>query len=252
MYSPIVNIATGRIGGVQTVLRWQHPTRGLLAPDEFLEAAERTGLIVRIGAWVLESAFSTIARWNEHRPDGDELYLSVTVSPRQLDDPSLAECIEAQLEASGLASRLVYLTFKVNDGTISDDGLARQQLSALQSAGVTLAIDNFGTGHSTLESVRDLPVRGVRIAPSFIATIDRDDRGRSLVAGMIDLLHRLDLVVVADGVDRASQHVILAALGCDYGQGARFGVAQPWNELAASAALAAHVTLEQPGGAVAR
>jgi diguanylate cyclase (GGDEF)-like protein len=251
VYSPIVNINTGRVGGVQTVLRWQHPTRGLLEPEHFVEAAEHTGLIVPIGAWVMATAFATVARWNDRRPPEDQLHLSLGLSPRQLDDPELARRVDEQLRASGLASRLLYVAFKVSDGMLSTEGIARQQLAALHAAGVTLAIDDFGTGHSTLESVRDLPVRGVRIASSFVATIDRDDRSRRLVAGMIDLLHRLDLVVVADGVERASQHEILSALSCDYGQGIRLGRPQPWDELVHSPALADRNALEQPGSAAA-
>jgi diguanylate cyclase (GGDEF)-like protein len=251
-YSPIVNIATGRVGGVQTILQWQHPTRGLLAPDEFLEAAQRTGLIVPIGAWVMARAFDTIARWNEGRPAEDHLYLSVSVSPRELEDPNLAHRVDEFSRASGLAPHYVYLAFKVSEKTTASDGVARRQLTALEAAGITLAIDDFGTGHSTLESVRDLPVRGVRIAPSFTATVDHDDRGRRLVAGMIDLLHRLDLLVLADGVDRASQLEILAALGCDYGQGERVGVPQPWDELVTSPALAGRGALAHPSSAPVR
>jgi EAL domain-containing protein (putative c-di-GMP-specific phosphodiesterase class I) len=233
-YQPIVDLRSRSIVGVEALLRWRHPERGLLAPAEFLEPAERTGLIVPIGTWVLANACATVARWNRERPDGVPLHLSINLSPRQLAEHNFADEVARTLTCEGIDAHEVHLAFEMTESWMAADALGDQrQLQALHELGVTLAVDDFGTGYSTLSHVTELPVTVVKIDRSFVAPLTRDERDVAIVRGIIDLAHNIHLKVVAEGVETEEQYHILVELGCDYAQGFYLGRPQPPETLVA-------------------
>jgi diguanylate cyclase (GGDEF)-like protein len=227
-YQPIVEMRTRRTVGVEALLRWNHPERGLLAPIEFLEPAERTGLIVPIGQWVIANAAATVARWNRDREPADHLQLSVNLSPRQLAEQHFVEDVAQVLGAHGIDPRDVRLSFELTESWMAVDSSGEQRrLRALHDLGITLAVDDFGTGYSSLTYVKDLPVTVVKIDRSFVAPMGRDPRDLAIVRGIIDLAHNIELTVVAEGVETEEQYQQLVKLGCDYAQGFHLGRPQP-------------------------
>jgi diguanylate cyclase (GGDEF)-like protein len=236
-YQPIVDVASRHIVGVEALLRWQHPERGLLSPSEFLEPAERTGLIVPIGEWVLATACTTVTRWNRTRPLDEHLHLAVNLSPRQLAEPDLVQRTMAVLSAAGIDPRELRLSFELteNFGAVHETR-ERDRLMELSTLGVHLAIDDFGTGYSSLGYVKDLPVSVVKIDRTFVEGICERPRDRAIVRGVIELAHSIDLWVVAEGVETEAQYAALVALGCDYAQGFLIGYPEPAEHLFARAA----------------
>jgi diguanylate cyclase (GGDEF)-like protein len=223
-YQPIVEMRSRRIVGVEALLRWNHPERGLLAPAEFLEPAERTGLIVPIGLWVIADACATVGRWNRDRAPGDHLHLSVNLSPRQLAEHHFVDEVARLLADEGVDPREVRLSFELTESWMAVDAAGEQRrLQALHDLGITLAVDDFGTGYSSLAYVKDLPVTVVKIDRSFVAPLGRHPRDLAIVRGIIDLAHNIDLMVVAEGVETEDQYRQLVALGCDYAQGFHLG-----------------------------
>jgi len=231
-YQPIIDVATRRVIGVEALVRWNHPERGLLLPGEFLEPAERTGLIVPIGEWVLATACATVTGWNRPREPEDHLHLAVNLSPRQLADSDIAEVVRAVLAEGDIDPAELRLSFELTESWVAvDENAERQALGELHGLGITLAIDDFGSGYSSLAYVRDFPVRVVKIDRLFIAGLGTRDRDRTIVRGIIELAHNLGLIVVAEGIETEAQYRELAGLGCDHAQGFLFGPPQPEHEL---------------------
>jgi diguanylate cyclase (GGDEF)-like protein len=227
-YQPIVEMQTRRTVGVEALLRWNHPERGLLAPAEFLEPAERTGLIVPIGQWVIANAAATVARWNRERAHDDHLHLSVNLSPRQLAEQNFVDDVARVLGANGIDPQEVRLSFELTESWMAvESSSERSRLRALHDLGITLAVDDFGTGYSSLTYVKDLPVRVVKIDRSFVAPLGRSPRDLAIVRGIIDLAHNISLMVVAEGVETEEHFRQLLELGCDYAQGFHLGRPQP-------------------------
>jgi EAL domain-containing protein (putative c-di-GMP-specific phosphodiesterase class I) len=213
-------------------VRWDHPEHGLLLPSEFLEPAERTGLIVPIGEWVLATACATVRGWNRPRPREDHIQLAVNLSPRQLAESDIAECVRAALADGDIDPSELRLSFELTENWVAlDESAGRRQLGKLHGLGITLAIDDFGSGYSSLAYVRDFPVRVVKIDRLFVAGLGTRDRDTMIVRGIIELAHNLGLVVVAEGIETEDQYRELAAFGCDHAQGFLFGAPQPAVEL---------------------
>jgi len=230
-YQPIVETATGHVMGVEALLRWRHPTRGLLLPSAFLDLAEQTGLIVPIGEWVLSQACGTIGMWNQRRGPEEQLALSVNLSARQLAEPDLSRRIKAIVDGSGVAPDSLRLTLEVTETLLPvDQGAATRCLASIHDLGVQLAIDDFGTGYASLSYVMDLPITVVKIDQSFVARIGRDPRGEAVVNAVIQLAHTLGLKVVAEGVESDAQLEFLSDASCDYIQGFLFCRPQPATE----------------------
>ncbi len=231
-YQPIVDMRSRRIVGVEALLRWNHPERGLLAPAEFLEPAERTGLIVPIGQWVIATACATVAGWNRNRAAHDHLHLSVNLSPRQLAEQNFVEEVARLLAAEGVDPREIRLSFELTESWMAVDATGEQRrLQDLHDLGITLAVDDFGTGYSSLAYVKDLPVTVVKIDRSFVAPLGRDPRDLAIVRGIIDLAHNIQLSVIAEGVETEEQYQQLVELGCDFAQGYHLGRPQAPDEL---------------------
>jgi diguanylate cyclase (GGDEF)-like protein/PAS domain S-box-containing protein len=221
-YQPVVDAHSGQLVAAEALVRWRHPTLGLLAPFDFIGVAEDTGLIVRLGGQVLDEATRQAQAWRQLGIVDDEFYLSVNLATRQLQESDLADRVASALVDSGLPpSRLV---LEVTESALIESlDITVPRLLALRSLGVRLAIDDFGTGYSSLSYIADLPINFVKIDKSFVDRITAGPEGSAVVRGIIDLSHAMGFTCVAEGVERTDQRQILADLGCGYLQGFLFG-----------------------------
>ncbi|MFG1605891.1 putative bifunctional diguanylate cyclase/phosphodiesterase [Actinoplanes sp. NPDC049265] len=214
-YQPLIRLATGEVAGVEALIRWHSPGRGLVSPVDFIPIAEESGLIVEIGRWVLETAAAQVARWRRTFPD---LTLNVNVSGHQLVYPRFADDVMRALAMAGLPSSAV--TLELTESVLmSEPDLARSGLLALRTLGVQLSIDDFGTGYSSLAYLRELPVDELKVDRAFIARAELTGEDLALVRTIVQLGQILGLRVVAEGIENAAQLDALRALGCAYGQG---------------------------------
>ncbi len=247
-YQPIVAIRTGRTAGFEALVRWEHPTRGLIRPDEFIDLAEETGLIEPIGAWVLENALAAAAQWRRH---GTGPYVSINVSARQFRTPGFVERVGLELSAADLPASAVMLEI-TESLLLRDDERVWSDLGTLRDLGVRVAIDDFGTGYSSLSYLGQTPIDVLKIDRSFVATIAGSGRQRALIDGVVRLAETLDLQVIAEGVETRADRDLLAEIGCPYGQGYLFDrplsardalrrLARERAELAAAPPAPAHV-----------
>jgi diguanylate cyclase (GGDEF)-like protein len=221
-YQPIVTLESTEIVGFEALVRWQHPTRGLVAPLAFIPLAEETGLIVPLGRWVLETACRQAAKWNRRRtaPDATPLFVSVNLSAREFAQADLVEDVAAILAKSGLDSSALEL--EITESVLMDQSEAGiRTLRRLRLLGVRLVLDDFGTGYSSLSYLKHLPLDTIKIDRSFVAGID-ETADRSIVEAVVALAHGLGLGVVAEGIETERQAERLLELGCDLGQGYLF------------------------------
>ena len=211
---PERSLRSGALVGLELLVRWPHPTRGLLTPDAFIGLAEESGLIVPLGRWVLRQACQQLASWQ--REGWGPPRLSVNVSPRQLQTGIVAELTSA-LADSGAdpASLCLELT---ESALLHDITTAAAVMGALTDLGVTLSIDDFGTGFSSLSYLQRLPLHQLKIDQSFVANLSSDE-GRAIVSAIVGLANALHLETVAEGVEDAEQARLLSSLGCDAAQG---------------------------------
>jgi EAL domain-containing protein (putative c-di-GMP-specific phosphodiesterase class I) len=216
-YQPIYSHRSGECEGVEALVRWEHPVRGLLAPAEFIDIAETSGAIVELGAWVLNEACRQGSIWASAFP-GDHLKVSVNLSPVQMLQTDIVAGVRAALTASGLnpTDLVLELTEAV---MVTDTEPAAERLKALKALGVQLAIDDFGTGYSSLNYLRQLPFDILKIDKSFIDKITEGSTDFALVGGIVNLARTLGLTTVAEGVERPRQAAALGELGCDLAQG---------------------------------
>ncbi len=214
-YQPIVSLPDQRIRGAEALLRWRHPVRGPVSPVEFIPVAERTGLIVPIGTWVLRTACREATTWPQ------ELLVSVNVSSRQLREPGFGDDVSRILGETHLDPRRLVL--EVTESILVDDVHATElRLAQLRSLGVRIALDDFGAGYSSLGYLRSLPLDSVKIDRMFMSSLaDRVDR-RSLILGVIRLLQTLHVETVAEGIETAGQLEYMSAMGVDRAQGFYF------------------------------
>ncbi|GAA3343793.1 hypothetical protein GCM10020358_44400 [Amorphoplanes nipponensis] len=220
-YQPIVDLPSGRLIGVEALVRWQHPERGLLGPDTFIPLAEETGLIVPLGHWVLAESCRQVAAWHREVPDAGRLRVSINLSARQFQHAGLVGDVAAVLRESGIdPGRVVLeitesLLMRDTDATIST-------LHELRALGVHIAIDDFGTGYSSLSYLRRFPIDILKIDKAFIDRIATDPDDATLAEAVVQLGRALRLQTVAEGIESLDQHSLLSALGCTYGQGYLF------------------------------
>ena len=234
-YQPIVQLASDRLRGFEALLRWEHPTLGRLAPDRFVPAAESTGLIVAIGAWVLEQAGSVMARWRDELPHDPPLTMAVNVSAKQLVDPGFVALVRDVVQRHRLEPQLLVLEL-TETSLISQPDVVASRMAELRALGVRLAIDDFGTGYSSLNHLRRFPVDIVKIDREFTSMIESADEVPAIVRGLLELSRTLGLEVVAEGIETEEQLRGLRAQHCAAGQGYYF--ARPLDEGAAEALLA--------------
>jgi diguanylate cyclase (GGDEF)-like protein len=221
-YQPIIELATDRIVGVEALVRWQHPQRGLLGPVQFIGLAEESGLIVPLGEHVLRQTLLTAADWQEEIPDCSELTVTVNLSARQLQEDTLVDDVRGALSASGInPSRLV---LEITESMLlPGEGVTVERLRALADLGVRLYIDDFGTGYSSLSYLQQLPVHGIKLAREFVTTLTpgaRDSGASNLVSTIRSIAETLGLSsIIAEGVETPEQRNALIELGYTHGQG---------------------------------
>ena len=220
-YQPIVDLTTGEVVGLEALVRWQHPHRGLLPPAAFIEAAETSGLIVPVGAWVTAAACKAAAGWTDLGRDGTPLQVSVNLSARQLVDGTVVDTVAAALAMSGLPAESLLL--EVTESAVMEDAAAALDvLHALKGLGVAIAIDDFGTGYSSLTYLRRFPVDRLKIDRSFVAGLGVSDDDHAIVSSVISLARSVGVTPVAEGVETREQLSVLRRLKCDMAQGYLF------------------------------
>jgi EAL domain-containing protein (putative c-di-GMP-specific phosphodiesterase class I) len=220
-YQPIVETHSGQLIAAEALVRWNHPSRGLLAPIEFIKVAEDTGLIVPLGKQVLRSAVRQTQQWKQDGVVDQDFYVSVNLSAHQLQDARLVDSVAKALSESGLSPD--GLVLEVTESALVENlGVTVPRLLALRSLGVRLAIDDFGTGYSSLSYLADLPINFVKIDKSFIDRMTPDVEGSAVVRGVVDLSHAMGFTCIAEGVEQEAQRSVLDELDCDFIQGYLF------------------------------
>jgi diguanylate cyclase (GGDEF)-like protein len=220
-YQPVVDLSSGHLVGVEALARWQHPTRGLLSPEAFLPLAEETGLILPLGEWVLAEACSQIAAWGRIYPSARKLKVGVNLSVRQLRTPRLIADIASTLSESRLPPE--QLELEITEEIVAKDLRAvASALEEIQSLGVKLALDDVGSGHSSLGHFRHLTFDSLKLDGSFLIDLDRDGRSRAIAEAVAGLAGALGIQVTAEGIESMDQLVLARGLGCQLGQGYKF------------------------------
>ena len=211
-YQPIIDLRTGSRVGLEALIRWQHPERGLLHPDAFISFAEDSAQVVPIGSWVLGTACRETAGL------GTDAHLSVNVSARQLQHPALLDTVKDALRSSGLAPARLILEI-TETATLTDLRDVVATLHQLQSLGVRIALDDFGTGYSPLSYLQQLPVDYLKVDRSFVRSMTTHREDAAIVRGVVEMAHALGMLAVAEGVEHAEQLALLQDMGCDLAQG---------------------------------
>ncbi len=220
-YQPIVMLDTGQITGFEALVRWQHPTQGLLSPAEFIHVAEKTGLIVSIGAWVLREACCQMRLWHQKFVKKPPLLLCVNYSSKLFQQPDLVEQVCQILNETGLKPQTLKLEI-TETMVMENPELVRTKLLQFRALNVQLGIDDFGTGYSSLSYLQKFPVHTLKIDRSFIGRLENDKENLEIVRAIVTLAHNLGLDVVAEGVETEAQLTILKMLNCEFGQGYLF------------------------------
>ncbi len=227
-YQPKVRLADQRITGVEALIRWNHPERGLLSPDQFITVAEDTGVIVGMGAWVIEQA--CIAARDLTSQTGAPIQVAVNISTRQFRDPNLVSTVRRCVRESGIDPS--QLEVEITETMLMDDAEAAAfTVQRLHELGIKLAIDDFGTGYSSLNYLKRFPIDTVKIDRSFVTDIPNNTDDMAITAAVISMAHRLNLVVVAEGVETIDQLKFLSEHDCEYGQGYYFSRPLPFAEI---------------------
>ena len=217
-YQPVVDSADGRISGVEALVRWRHPERGIVSPAEFITVAEDTGLILQLGERVLRMACAQARAWLD---DGRRIRMAVNLSGKQLQQADLPDIVTAALNDSGLPPEL--LTLEITESILMERAHEPvAMLQRLRSLGVHVAIDDFGTGYSSLAYLKRFPIDYLKVDRSFVQDLPEDPDAVAIVTGIIALAHSLRLRVIAEGVETEAQRNLLRDIGCDYQQGYHF------------------------------
>ncbi|HEX2274462.1 MAG TPA: bifunctional diguanylate cyclase/phosphodiesterase [Acidimicrobiales bacterium] len=232
LYQPVVNLADGRLGGVEALVRWQHPSRGLLLPSAFIPLAEESGLVLPLGRWVLNEALGHAASWQQVAGAGRWLTLGVNVSAQQLREEGWAEEVAAALAAAGLPGERLVL--EITESTLMEDTeVSLRRLAELRALGVRLAVDDFGTGYSSLAYLRRMPVDFLKIDKAFVDGVTGDAHESALARAVVKLAATLRLAAVAEGIESEAQLDALRSMGCEYGQGLWLAAAEPPEQITA-------------------
>jgi EAL domain-containing protein (putative c-di-GMP-specific phosphodiesterase class I) len=218
-YQPKIDLATSRLIGAESLVRWQHPSMGLVSPAKFIPVAEDSGLIVPLGEWVLRAACEQIRKWRDR---GLEPKVAINVSARQFQQQNLAEVVLGAVREAGVDPACLEL--ELTESAIMKDAEASvSTLDRIKSRGISIAIDDFGTGYSSLSYLKRLPLDVLKIDRSFVRDITTDHNDAAIVRAIIGLARSLGIKVIAEGVEDEKQLAFLNANGCNYGQGYLFG-----------------------------
>jgi diguanylate cyclase (GGDEF)-like protein/PAS domain S-box-containing protein len=228
-YQPIVSLETGRIAGFESLVRWPRPGQSTLMPGEFIDIAEDTGLIVPLGAWVIQRALADLAAGRADAGQAAGPYVSVNVSARQFRSGNLVATIRESLRDAGVPPSLLLLELTESVLLRHEDGIVAS-LAELKQLGVRLAIDDFGTGYSSLSYLRDLPIDVLKIDRSFVEGITVSPQRLALARGIVAMAGTLGIEVVAEGIETTEQCALLTTMGCEYGQGFLLAKPMPWQD----------------------
>lgn len=220
-YQPEVDLATRRIVGLEALIRWRHPERGLVPPMDFIPAAEETGMILPIGDWGLAEACTQMQEWKNEDPRNGSLRVCVNLSARQFLREGLADHVESLLQQSGTSSRQLGLEM-TESSLIPNMNTALEVLGGLHSLGISLSMDDFGTGYSSLSHLHSFPFDVLKIDRSFIGRMSDGDQALQIVRTIIELARVLGMDVVAEGIETREQYRLLRQMGCRFGQGFLF------------------------------
>ncbi len=217
-YQPIFDLPSGAVAGLEALVRWDHPTAGMILPAEFIPIAEESGQIVAVGRHVMREACRRLALWRARYPAYDWLYVSVNVSGMQLREPGLVDEVQSALREAELepAHLMVEMTETV---LMEDTATSTAMLESLRALGIRLAIDDFGTGYSSLEYLDRLPIDALKIAKPFVDRLGSGSGADAIPHAITDLAEIFGLVVIAEGIERLDQTGMLVELGCRFGQG---------------------------------
>lgn len=240
-YQPQIDITTGLISHVEALLRWQHPQLGFISPGVFIPIAEQKGWIVPIGQWVLETACTQAKQWQ--RMGIQPMTISVNLSPRQLWDRQLVETIEQVLQKTGLNPEWLELEI-TETATMQDISVARKVLLSLERLGIQIALDDFGTGYSSLSNLKQFPFHTLKIDQSFVRDLPNNPYDVAIVEAVVTLGRRLNIRVVAEGVETQELQQLLQNLHCRYMQGYLFS--RPLTAIAATEVLCQNHRLSVP------
>ncbi len=220
-YQPIVCLCTGKISGFEALVRWQHPTMGMVSPGDFIPVAEEAGLISLIDTWVLQTACSQVHNWQKQKLISEDITVSVNLSVRLFSNPSLLTIINETLQITQISPQ--NLKLEITESAIMENSeLAAIILQELRECGIDLSIDDFGTGYSSLGYLHRFPVNILKIDRSFVNSIEQDGKKTDLISTVISLAHKIEMKVIAEGIETPEQLEILCNLGCDFGQGYLF------------------------------
>jgi EAL domain-containing protein (putative c-di-GMP-specific phosphodiesterase class I) len=217
-YQPIVRIATGKIAGVEALVRWWRDGAEFMGPADFIEVAEETGLIVPLGLWVFKEACRQGHAWHLMSITDPPLTVTINVSPRQLAQSNLVADVRAALDETKMDPGSLQLEI-TESVAMSDPKFAMRIFTQLKDLGVRLSIDDFGTGHSSLSRIRSFPVDVLKIDRSFVRGIEQDVESREIARLIVTLAHHLNLKVIAEGIETPGQQAYLEQFGCEFGQG---------------------------------
>ncbi len=217
-YQPIVELHSQSIKGFEALLRWKHPTRGLVSPADFVPVAEEIGFILELGAWVLRQACHQVRAWQLKFPTHANLFVSVNVSTKQFASSRLVDCVQESLAESGLDPRCLKLEI-TESAIMTDPKAAAETLNNLRSLGVSISLDDFGTGYSSLSYLQTFPINTLKIDRSFIKRLGSSNESDEIVRTIVNLAHTLGMEVTAEGIEEPSQGAQLTNLACESGQG---------------------------------
>ncbi len=221
LYQPIVSLENKKLTGVEALIRWQHPTRGMLAPDVFLPIAEQNDFIVQLGAWALRQACTDMRNWQLEHEEQSPLNVSVNLSARQLAQHDIVDVVKNALRDTGIPPQCLKLEITETVAMENPERTA-QKLERIKALGVRISIDDFGTGYSSLSYLQSFPIDTLKVDKRFIDAMESNTSKRKIVRSVIDLAHTLKLDVVAEGIEMDEQWSMLRGLTCEWGQGFLF------------------------------
>jgi diguanylate cyclase len=224
LYQPIFDLSSGRIEGLEALLRWRHPVRGIVPPDEFIPLAEESGLIIPIGRWVLKEACRQAQEWKAR--GGRTVGISVNVSAYQLGRDDFAADVRSSLEESGLDPAA--LMIEITETTVMRDvAVACEHLREIKALGASVAVDDFGTGYASLSQLQQMPADILKVDRSFIAALEDGGQSRDLLQAILGVGHSMSLSVIAEGIETEEQLRTVTEMGCEMAQGFLIGRPSP-------------------------
>jgi EAL domain-containing protein (putative c-di-GMP-specific phosphodiesterase class I) len=217
-YQPIIELKTNDLKGFEALVRWNHPTRGMVSPMEFIPTAEENGLILPLGKWILQESCRQLRKWQNHNSLAATIAISVNLSSKQFLQPDLSQQVAAVLEETGLSPSCLKLEI-TESHFLDNTEMAIVTMNRLRELGIEISLDDFGTGYSSLSYLHRLPIDYLKIDRSFVSRMEEKKENAEIVHTIIKLAQNLKMKVIAEGIETAEQLNLLKKLNCEYGQG---------------------------------